>query len=442
MSHPLHPTQDTGARAASQRLAARVPGSLLTPTTFTTWGPDIALTAGLFLVLNVLLVKLTTGSLLAMLAGWLMVAAMVLRRNAPLLMLGLVTMCSLCIVGASYHPIPAVLVTPLAVYSVARWVPGRMARLAVAAGVLGSLLAPLRWGHYFFGEWDAPARAVQVLLLGGLCLALVVTPYVIGRRVLQAAELREQREVTVAQRASHSIAEREQQLRIDEANVRAQIARELHDIVAHSLSVIIVQAEGGKALATRRPEAAAQVLGTIAESGREALAEMRRIVSVLRDGPTAQPDYAPMPCLGDIPDLVARSGARAHLDIVGEAPRVPQTLALTAYRVVQEALTNVLRHAGPEATAQVLLSYSPHLVVVEVVDNGRGAASSLVSDGQGNGLRGMQERVASMGGQLVARPRSGGGFLVRALLPIVGETPADADEPAGARAHPDRKSVV
>jgi signal transduction histidine kinase len=211
------------------------------------------------------------------------------------------------------------------------------------------------------------------------------------------------------------ITEREQQARLAESRARTQIARELHDIVAHSLSVMIVQAEGGRALAAKKPEAATQALTTIADTGREALVEMRRILGVLRDDP-GDADFTPAPRLEDIPDLVHRASDRFQLTVNGQPPRVSAALELTVYRVVQEALTNVLKHAGADARASVTLTYAPREIIVDVLDNGSPTGEQTTEPG--HGLRGMTERVTSMGGRMVARPRPSGGFQVTVVLPL------------------------
>jgi signal transduction histidine kinase len=193
----------------------------------------------------------------------------------------------------------------------------------------------------------------------------------------------------------------------------------LHDIVAHSLSVMIVQAIGGKAAAKKRPEAAIEALDTIAETGREALTEMRQILNVLRsdpDSPNAT-EYAPAPSLTEISDLVARTSNRVTLSVHGDPPKMSPALQLTIYRIVQEGLTNFLKHAGAEATAAVSISYGVGQIRVEINDNGLGA--TVTTNNPGHGLRGMYERVAAMGGQLSAYPKPEGGFRVLAVLPFV-----------------------
>lgn len=380
---------------------------------------DIAVTMGL---LAVLVAIFPADSMLSAAGNFLMVASMALRRRAPFVMLALITVGGVLVLIGSNRVVPGVVVVPLAAYSVARWVPGRASRLALIIGAAASMLGPIRWTGSFGPIMTSDLnRLVAIAVLTVMCAGSVLAPYAMGRRVLESVRLLEQRQAAQAEREAHTLAEQEQQLRISEARSRAQIARELHDIVAHSLSVMIVQAEGGRALAAKRPEAALEALDTIAESGREALSEMRRIVAVLRGSPTEDADYSPTPGLGDIPDLVARSGVRAELRVIGDPPHVPQTLGLTAFRVVQEALTNVLRHAGPGATASVTLTHERGRVRVDVSDDGRGADAA--SDGHGTGLRGMRERVEAMGGRLTTGPRPEGGFLVRAELPFVPTPP-------------------
>ncbi len=383
------------------------------------WASDIAVALAL---LAVLVVIFPAEHPLTIVGNFAMVASIAWRRKAPMFMLGTITVGGLLVLASSHQMVPGVVVVPLAAYSVARWVPGRSSRWTLLIGGVASVLAPIRWTGTFGPIMSSDtSRLVAIGVLVVMCAGSVIAPYAMGRRVLESVRLMEQRRAAEAEREAHTLAEREQQLRIREAQSRAQIARELHDIVAHSLSVMIVQAEGGRALAGKRPDAAVEALDTIAESGREALSEMRRIVSVLRGAPDGTADYAPTPGVDDIADLVNRAGLPADYRVVGDPEHLPQTLGLTAYRVVQEALTNVLRHAGPDAAVNVTLTYAAGSLVVEVADDGQG--SDATSDGQGTGLRGMRERVEAMGGRLTAGPRPHGGFLVRASLPIHAPTP-------------------
>ncbi len=356
-------------------------------------------------------------SLIQLVAAVLMVWPLVLRRHSPLLTLAGVSFAGLVQFIASDAPMATLAVIPIVSYTVARWIPGREARLVVAIGAIGSVLGPVRW------IIDDPAyislrSGVYLVLSGFVCLGLVITPYAIGRRVRESTEADQDRVAVAEERYQRLLAEREQQARLAESKARSQIARELHDIVAHSLSVMIVQAEGGRAVAAKKPEAALEALTTIAETGREALSEMRRIVGVLRDDPSeARADFTPAPTLNDIPELVSRASDRANLEVRGQPPRVPAALALTVYRVVQEALTNFLKHAGPHATAQVTLTYGMRDITIDVLDNGEGENVES-TESPGHGLRGMNERVTAMGGRLLTRSRPSGGFQVTAVLPI------------------------
>ncbi|GAA1397821.1 sensor histidine kinase [Luteococcus peritonei] len=390
-----------------------------------TWSLDLAV-AGLFFVLTTVASAgygATEDRLVRSVAlGMVMALALVLRRRKPLTTLVVVTACCLVHVLVIRVPTPQIAAVALVAYSVARWVPGHRSRAVLFLGALGAVLGPARW-LMPATVWESDGTPVRppfpwpdAVLVGITMFGLVVSVYAIGRRVRESAEAGRARTLAQAERRALELAEREQATRAVEVSVRSQIARELHDVVAHSLSVMIVQAEGGRALAAKKPEQAAEVLDTIAETGREALTEMRRIVGVLR-APTEQAAlYSPNPGLEEIPEMVSRSGERVRLEVSGTPPVVPHTLELTVYRVVQEAVTNFLKHAGAQATCTVRLSYTPALVVAEISDDGLGQAST--SDGRGHGLRGMRERVAAMNGQLVAQPRSEGGYLVRAILPV------------------------
>lgn len=207
---------------------------------------------------------------------------------------------------------------------------------------------------------------------------------------------------------------------------RQRLAREMHDIVAHSLSIIVVQADGAHYVAAESPGDAgarlaqtARAIETIQSTARAALAETRRLVGVLHAAGDAA-ELAPAASIADIATLVQNvtdAGRPATLTVVGDpAAHGPlgATGELTAYRIVQESLTNVMKHAGPGARAWVTLTHSPAGLGILVADDGRGAA---MSDGQGNGLLGMRERVGALGGTLSTRNRIGGGFEVVAHLP-------------------------
>lgn len=217
--------------------------------------------------------------------------------------------------------------------------------------------------------------------------------------------------------AEQAVLEREQRTRIAVADERARIAREMHDVVAHSLSVIIAQADGGRFIAAQQPDRAAEVLATIGETGRSALADMRGLLGVLRqEGETS---FGPQPGLESIEDPVERvrsAGLSVDLTRSGELAGVPQGLSLTSFRIVQEALTNVVKHAGDDASALVRIDRRPGSLQLEIIDDGQG--SDADSDGRGHGLTGMAERVALFGGTLRTGPLPSGGFRVSAGFPL------------------------
>lgn len=223
-------------------------------------------------------------------------------------------------------------------------------------------------------------------------------------------------------RARRIEVEREQQDRLAAAAERARIARELHDIVAHSLSVIILQADGGRMAAAQDPSRAVGALDVVGDTARQALTDMRRLLGVLREGGTA--DRAPQPGLDALPALVEgvrESGLQVHLDEQGERREVSAGMAMAAYRIVQESLTNVMKHAGPGAVATVRIGWQDTGLAIEVADDGRGAGVVQDSgDGRGRGIGGMRERAELYGGSVQAGPKVGGGYAVVARLPYAG----------------------
>jgi signal transduction histidine kinase len=200
---------------------------------------------------------------------------------------------------------------------------------------------------------------------------------------------------------------------------RARIARELHDIVAHHLSVVVLQAAGARAVG----QATEGTLEKIENSGRQALTEMRRLLGMLREA-DEEPALAPQPGLGELPTLaesVRAAGLPVHLVVDDNDAALPTAVDVSAYRIVQEALTNVLKHAG-SARAVVSIGYVEDAVTIEVTDDGPGAPDTSLVWAEaiqgGRGLTGMRERVALFGGELLAGPRPDGGFTVRARLPV------------------------
>jgi signal transduction histidine kinase len=214
--------------------------------------------------------------------------------------------------------------------------------------------------------------------------------------------------------------ERDQQARIAVAEERARIARELHDVVAHAVSVMVVQADGAAYAVRSQPELAERAVKTISSTGREALTELRRLLGVLRSEETAD-ERTPQPGTQSLSELAARVravGLPVQLDIVGNVDDLPAGVGLGIYRIVQEALTNSFKHAGSGSSATVRVERVGDRIELSIVDNGHHVSGTLVGVSGGNGLIGMRERALVFGGTLEAGPRPSGGWQVRASLPI------------------------
>ena len=280
-------------------------------------------------------------------------------------------------------------------YGVAVWTSQRRFAVAIVALVATDLAA---------------ATGPRLALKDAVPFAVVtVVAMLLARRIVGERERRLQ------------LAERERDVAAREAVVaeRARIARELHDVVAHSVSVMVVQAQAGPRLLAA-PERAREAFDSIESTGREALVELRRLLGVLRGG-DEHAATAPQPGLGALDALLAQvreAGLRVDLRIEGEPLRLPAGIDLSAYRIVQEALTNTLKHAG-RAEAEVIVRYGPRSVELEILDNGAGPRTS--ANGSGHGLVGMRERVVLYGGSLETGSRDGHGFAVRARLPLAPE---------------------
>jgi len=227
--------------------------------------------------------------------------------------------------------------------------------------------------------------------------------------------VRQQRWAALQARAQRLEAEREERARQAVTEERLRIARELHDVVAHSMSVIAVQAGVANHVIDSRPEQARQALATVETTSRAALVEMRRLLGVLRQADEPSASLNPSPGLADVPALVAQfaeAGLTAEVSVLGSPDGVPDGVELSAYRIVQEGLTNVLRHGGPKAS--VVITHEPGLLRIDIGDDGSGRTAA---GPPGHGLLGMRERVAVFGGTLTAQPRAGGGFDLAATLP-------------------------
>jgi signal transduction histidine kinase len=221
---------------------------------------------------------------------------------------------------------------------------------------------------------------------------------------------------SLEERAERLVRERDAEVQVAAAAERARIAREMHDVIAHSVSVMVVQADGAAYTVGSDPQRARRAMEAIGSTGRQALMEMRRMLGVLREGGDAA--LAPQPGVEQLSELIEQirsAGLPVDLSIHGVPVELAAGLQLTVYRIVQEALTNARKHAGSWATAQVGLYYGDQAIEIRIRDDGRGAT---IGDGRGHGLVGMRERAAVYGGSVRAEPAAGGGFQVIAWLPI------------------------
>jgi signal transduction histidine kinase len=334
--------------------------------------------------------------------GWALVAIQIVplvwRRRAPLAVLLVSGLASLAF-GMANLPDPAIQFTlALAIYTVAAYRPR-----SVSVPVI--LVFVVVGGISFVLDEQADLADVAVSYLVG------IGAWVVG----DSTRSQRERNAWLAQR-------QRDEARRAAAEERVRIARDLHDVVAHHISVIVVQAEAAQEVLASHPERAEGAMATVADTARTALGELRRMLGLLR----SESGRAPQPDLAAVDDLVASvrgAGLTVELRTTGAARPVDGVVGLTAYRVVQEALTNVLRHAHARR-ACVDLVFEDEALVVRVADDGRGPAAAGKGGpdggGGGQGLVGMRERVAVLGGRLEVGPAPGGGFAVDARLPLTG----------------------
>ena len=289
----------------------------------------------------------------------------------------------------------------IAIYSAVAY-GSRAARVAaVAGGAIGAAAATLVWATGVLDTWNQ-AFAVCVLF------APVLLAWALGT----AARTRRAYLVSLEDRAARLQREREALARAAVAEEQTRIARELHDIIAHSVSLMIVQSDGADAAIEQENIGEARTaVAAIGRTGRAALTDLRLLVGMLRND---EGSAEPQPGIGQLQDLIDSVPLKVRLQVDGAPRELPQGLALAVFRIVQEALTNSVKHAGPDAAADVRLSYENNAVEVEVTDDGHGPGTS---GGMGHGLIGMRERTAMFGGTFTAGPRAAGGFRVLARLP-------------------------
>jgi signal transduction histidine kinase len=332
------------------------------------------------------------------------------RRRYPLLV------CTLVMAGPAFEAlisgqvaenVAGVVTAGVVSYSVAAYSPRPRALLGLAVVFAG------------YAARSAYDRNVQSGRASELWAASFFGAYLLASWLVGAVRQARRESRLQAERAAAT--QREAELAV--AEERARIARDLHDIVSHNLSVVIVQAAGGRAQLDGEHENAGVTLEKIESSGRQALAEMRRLLGVLRtDDEHGEATLAPAPGLADLPVLVdsvraAGVDVSLHVDLGGVA--VPPAVDVSGYRIAQEALTNVIKHAGPSARADVHVWAAGGDLIVSVENDG---SAPGIDSGHGHGLRGMRERVGLLGGELLAQPRTEGGFELRARLPLAEPT--------------------
>jgi len=387
--------------------------------------------------------------LLAVGAGWLAVASALgdARRGAHLPKLGVVLLVLLVPALWVRRRWPAVTLLLVAGIQVGL----SLLRVQPSANFLVEMIAPYSVAVYGSRrlQWAAAVGTGAALLAlalptgmsstarGSIAAVLVVgvVAWLVGNTIRE----RRGRYSELADRAARLERERELEARRAVAEERLRIARELHDVVAHNLSVVVVQAQAAQRMLDRDTERARAVVASIEGTGREALDEMRQLLGVLRgvapagDGPEGgegageEEEFGPQPGLarlGELVEQVRAAGLPVTLRVEGAERPLSAAADLSAFRIVQEALTNTLNHAGP-AHAEVVLRYGDRDLELTVSDDGRGAAAALVRDrdgvalpSSGHGLVGMRERAALFNGELTAGPRPGGGYQIRARLPV------------------------
>ncbi|MEU8965421.1 sensor histidine kinase [Streptomyces sp. NPDC048491] len=331
-----------------------------------------------------------------------MVAPLVWRRRAPLAVF--LTMSAVAFVQwLADVRLPADIALLIGLYTVAAHASGRRVRAAIGVLQGGVLLAALRWAP------DDRGAETFIGLSAMVVAASVIGINMRGRRAAMAL---------LEERAQRLERERDQQAQLAVAGERSRIAREMHDIVTHNLSVMVALADGAVFAQDRAPERATTAMRQVSTTGRQAITDMRRFLGVLR---ADEPDALrhPMPAIAQLEplaDQVRAAGLPTRLTVKGDPSGAPAAAQLTVYRLVQEALTNTLKHTPAGTSASVYVSCAEQRITVDVTDDGPGGA--LPAGTTGHGLHGMRERAAAYNGELTAGPRPGGGWQVRAVLAL------------------------
>jgi signal transduction histidine kinase len=328
------------------------------------------------------------------------------RRSRPLLVCALVMAGVVAQALASGHTpegFQLILLWVVVSYSVAAYVERRDAFIGLALVLAG-------FAVYAVENDDIVSGRAGDLWSGAFFLILALGAWLAG------LVMRDRREAAALSARASAL---EREARLATAEERSRMARELHDIVSHNLSVVVVQAAGARAQGV--PGSDPSTLEKIERSGREALVEMRRLLGVLREDAGAEPGTEPQPGIAQLPllaDRVRAAGMDVELEVDADCTGLPPAIDLSAYRIVQEALTNTLKHGGQDVRVRVRVRRDAQTLTIEVADDGGPADGAPDPVAGGHGLVGMRERTALMGGELEAGPQPGGGFLVRARLPV------------------------
>ncbi|MEV8018950.1 sensor histidine kinase [Streptomyces sp. NPDC086554] len=338
-----------------------------------------------------------------------------LRRKATEKMLILAAVLGVAQLAFDAKTMPADFAMLVIIYTASADGPKWASRFALMGGLCAAPLSSIRWPEESISSFGNILFTVFQMV--PFALAWVLGDSIRTRRAYLAQ---------LEERADRLEKERAAQSKVAVAAERARIARELHDVVAHNVSVMVVQADGAAYVLDSAPEQAKQALETISGTGRQALAEMRRLLGVLRTGEHQESgEYVPQPDVEQLDELIEQvrtAGLPVDFKVEGTPRPLPSGVELTAYRIVQEALTNTRKHGGENTGASVRLVYFDDGLGLLVEDDGKGAPHELYedggADGSGHGLIGMRERVGMVGGTLDAGPRPGGGFRISALLPL------------------------
>ncbi|MEN8041449.1 MAG: sensor histidine kinase [Actinomycetota bacterium] len=327
------------------------------------------------------------------------------RRRYPIAVLVVVGLGFAIERGFNYPQSWAYFGIAFALYTIGAELPMRKSR--IVAGV--TILLSGAWTAVGTFVYDIPVVAVMGVVL------YLAFPWLIGVE----SRRREQRALDLEARAIRAEMAREQDAANAVRDERSRIARELHDVVAHEMTVMTVQASAAERVVESDPEAALVAMQNVQEAGHRGLAEMRRMLGVLRksDGGSLEPQPG-LEGLERLVQSVTNAGLPVTVTVEGEPRPLPPGVDVNAYRIIQESLTNSARHGGPGTVADVIVSFNDGKLGIDVLDDGRGAATNMDSPESGHGLVGMSERIALLDGTIAAGPRRGGGYRVHASIPI------------------------